>query len=96
MGFEVDNRLESLRANGRYRTLRVAEDHTSTSTVLDGKPVHIFSSNDYLGLATDPIMKAALTEAGESYGMGPRAAALICGYTDEHRQLEVELARLKQ
>ena len=64
MGFEVDNRLESLRANGRYRTLRVAADHTATSTVLDGQPVHIFSSNDYLGLAADPTMKTALAEAG--------------------------------
>lgn len=96
MGLKTEERLETLRADGRYRTLRITQDHAPTFMLLDGKPVHIFSSNDYLGLATDPIMKKAIAEAGERYGMGPRAAALICGYTDEHHQLESELARLKQ
>lgn len=29
------------------------------------------------------------------YGMGPRGAALICGYTYHHRRLESALAELK-
>ena len=35
-----------------------------------------------------------MAEAGRRYGMG--RALLICGYADEHRQLETELAQQNQ
>jgi len=34
-------------------------------------------------------------QAALDYGMGPRASALVCGYTEQHRLLEQDLARLK-
>lgn len=53
-----------------------------------------FSSNDYLGLGTHARTRAAASRAAARFGCGPRSSALICGYTEWHRSLEVELAKL--
>eukprot|EP00879_Flechtneria_rotunda_P023441 GHRR01024794.1.p1 GENE.GHRR01024794.1~~GHRR01024794.1.p1 ORF type:complete len:455 (+),score=151.56 GHRR01024794.1:262-1626(+) len=55
----------------------------------------LFSVNDYLGLSTHPALKAAAANAAWQVGCGPRSSALVSGFTTEHRQLELELARLK-
>ncbi|KAL2630600.1 hypothetical protein R1flu_015286 [Riccia fluitans] len=55
----------------------------------------LFSGNDYLGLSGHPSVRAAAAKAAVECGMGPRGAALICGYTDYHRRLELALADLK-
>ena len=62
---------------------------------VDGRPVTLFSGNDYLGLSTHPEVRRAVAEAAERYGMGPRGSALICGYTTEHAELERAIAALK-
>ncbi len=38
-----------------------------------------FSSNDYLGLANDPALKAAAIEAVNKFGAGTGASRLVCG-----------------
>ncbi|KAJ3691849.1 hypothetical protein LUZ61_021013 [Rhynchospora tenuis] len=55
----------------------------------------LFSGNDYLGLSSHPAVRQAASKAALHYGMGPRGSALICGYTNYHRLLELSLARLK-
>ena len=61
----------------------------------DPTPIKLFSLNDYLGLATHPRVRTAAAEAYAMYGNGPRASALIAGYTTHHRELETSLADLK-
>ncbi|KAK4780913.1 hypothetical protein SAY87_017019 [Trapa incisa] len=56
----------------------------------------LFSGNDYLGLSTHPTIGKAASKAAQDHGMGPRGSALICGYTNYHRQLECSLAELKK
>ncbi|KAL9661838.1 hypothetical protein QQ045_026666 [Rhodiola kirilowii] len=56
----------------------------------------LFSSNDYLGLSSHPTIGKAAAKAALEHGMGPRGSALICGYTNYHRQLESCLAVLKK
>ncbi|KAL6124448.1 hypothetical protein ACLB2K_076960 [Fragaria x ananassa] len=56
----------------------------------------LFSGNDYLGLSSHPTIGNAAAKAAQEHGMGPRGSALICGYTDYHRQLESSLADLKK
>lgn len=51
---------------------------------------HDFSSNDYLGLARDPRVVAALASASRA---GATGARLLSGAAPEHRALETELAR---
>ncbi|KAJ1406755.1 Pyridoxal phosphate-dependent transferase, major domain [Sesbania bispinosa] len=60
------------------------------------KKLILFSGNDYLGLSSHPTIGRAAAKAAQEHGMGPRGSALICGYTNYHRQLESSLADLKK
>jgi len=54
----------------------------------------IFAANDYLGLSGHAETRAAAAQAAAAHGSGPRASALVCGYTQMHRELERSLAEL--
>jgi 8-amino-7-oxononanoate synthase len=56
----------------------------------------LFAANDYLGLSAHPDVRAAAAAAAAQFGCGPRASALVSGYTHAHRALEDELAQLKE
>ena len=51
-----------------------------------------FCSNDYLGLARDPEVVAAMAKAAQRYGAGAGASHLVSGHGVEHEALERELA----
>jgi 7-keto-8-aminopelargonate synthetase-like enzyme len=73
--------------------------HHSTSSVPEaalGVRVTLFSTNDYLGLSSHPAVRAAYAAGSARAGSGPRASALVAGYTDAHRALEAQLAVLKR
>ena len=57
--------------------------------------VKLFSTNDYLGLASHPEVKAAAAAAAHAHGSGPRASAIVAGHTTAHAALEHKLAALK-
>jgi len=59
---------------------------------LAGESVLSFCSNDYLGLAADPRVRAALVAGAEHYGVGSGASHLVTGHSDAHHALEHELA----
>ena len=61
----------------------------------EGRRLTNFSSNDYLGLAQHPKLKAAALEATERWGTGAGAARLVCGTLPVHRELEKTIAKLK-
>jgi glycine C-acetyltransferase len=50
-------------------------------------------SNNYLGLANRPEIKAAACEAIESHGFGMASVRFICGTQDIHRELEQAISR---
>ncbi|TCK26864.1 8-amino-7-oxononanoate synthase [Pseudonocardia endophytica] len=52
------------------------------------------ASNDYLGLADDPRLKAAATDAVARYGTGARASRVVTGTTAAHDDLEHALTTL--
>ncbi len=54
-----------------------------------------FSSNDYLGLADDPILREAAKAAIDQYGVGAGASRLVSGTRPAHTRLEEKLARFK-
>lgn len=84
--------LAALRAADLDRHLRiVSRFHGAVVNTPTGDAVD-FSSNDYLGLATDPRLAAAALRALNSYGTGSGAARLISGNNPEHDALERELA----
>ncbi|WP_394130926.1 aminotransferase class I/II-fold pyridoxal phosphate-dependent enzyme [Shewanella maritima] len=50
-----------------------------------------FSHNDYLGLATEPVLAQALADGAMRYGVGSKASPLVSGYHDIHHTLEQKL-----
>ncbi|SHL34520.1 8-amino-7-oxononanoate synthase [Pseudonocardia thermophila] len=52
------------------------------------------ASNDYLGLAADPRLRAAARAAVERFGTGAGASRVVTGTTAAHAELEAALARL--
>ena len=58
----------------------------------DGRWLHNFCSNDYLGLAAEPALAEALRDAVTRVGVGAGAAGLVCGHHHEHAALAAELA----
>lgn len=58
-----------------------------------GKEVIFWSANDYLGLCNHPEVKEADAKAAAEYGMFyPMGARAMSGETEQHQQLERELA----
>ena len=55
-----------------------------------------FSSNDYLGLANDPRIRAAALDAIETYGVGAGASPLVTGHSRVHQEAEETFARFIQ
>ena len=92
----LHDQLEFLKKEGLYRTLRDVEGPQSATMVIDGKKVVQFSSNDYLGLANHPRLKAAAKEAIEAYGSGSGASRLVSGNLVLNGQVEEKIAHLKK
>ena len=57
-----------------------------------GQLVVSFSSNDYLGLASDERVIAACVAGAQRYGTGAGASCLVDGYSAAHQALEIALA----
>ncbi len=78
--------------DGLLRRLRTVESVAGSRITIDGKSLADFGSNDYLGLAQHPALRAALTRAVDCWGVGAGAAHLLGGHRDEHAALEEKLA----
>jgi 8-amino-7-oxononanoate synthase len=65
---------------------------SATRVVVDGRELVNFCSNDYLGLAHDARLGAAMVQAAQRWGAGAGAAHLLTGHSREHHELELELA----
>ena len=73
--------LAELERGKRWRSRRVPERGTAN-----------FCSNDYLGLAKNPLVVTAFREAAELYGVGSGASHLVTGHSRAHESLEEVLA----
>ncbi len=91
----LDEQLDSLKASGTYRHMRVVDGPQGPRAIVDGKPVINLSSNNYLGLATHPKLKEAACKAVEEYGAGSGAVRTIVGTLAMHEELEKKLAAFK-
>ncbi|MFL5898724.1 MAG: 8-amino-7-oxononanoate synthase [Solirubrobacterales bacterium] len=92
---DVVERLEELRERGLHRRLRLVEGPQGPSVTLDGHPVLLLCSNNYLGLADRVEVREAAAEAALRWGAGSGASRLISGNMEPHRQLEERLAAFK-
>jgi 8-amino-7-oxononanoate synthase len=87
-------RLEQMRAllaereqAGLLRQLKVLDTVKGSQLGFQGKSFLNFSGNDYLGLATDPTVIAALQQGASEFGVGSTGSPLISGQQQPHQQL---------
>jgi glycine C-acetyltransferase/8-amino-7-oxononanoate synthase len=92
---DVAQRLEELRDRGLHRRLRLVSGPQGPRVLLDGRPVLLLCSNNYLGLAHHPRVCEAAAEAAMRWGAGAGASRLISGNMTPHRRLEERLAEFK-
>jgi len=89
---EIEARLSELRAMGLGRRIRLVSGPQGPHVVLDGKPVLLLGSDNYLGLADHPRVREAAAEAATRWGVGAGASRLVSGTMTIHRRLEERLA----
>src|SRR5918998_5256350 len=87
--------LEELRDSGLYRRLRMVESPQGPEVLLDGEPVLLLCSNNYLGLADDSRVRCAASDAAMHWGASAGASRLVSGTMPLHAELERRLAELK-
>jgi len=90
----VADELARVRRDGRWRQL-IAYDGADVAGRVNGREVITFASNDYLGLASHPQVRAAAHEAIDRWGGGATASRLIVGTRPVHLELEAEIAQWK-
>jgi 8-amino-7-oxononanoate synthase len=93
---ELNQRLATIRTQGLFRELRRIDSPQSPRIRIGGKTFLNFSSNDYLGLANDPVLKDAAIKAVRKFGVGSGASRLICGSLAPFHELEAALADFKK
>jgi 8-amino-7-oxononanoate synthase len=92
---EIHERLQELKELGLYRRMRMISGPQGPRVVLDGKPVLLLCSNNYLGLADHPRVREAAADAAMRWGVGAGASRLVSGTMTVHRRLEEHLAEFK-
>jgi len=90
-----EQELGRLEQQDLLRTLRRVESCPGASVTVDGRPVLLLCSNDYLGLAGHPALRQAAMAAMERCGFGSGAARLVSGNTALHEELEERISRFK-
>ena len=89
---DIQDRLDELRGLGLYRRMRMVSGPQGPRVLLDGKPVLLLCSNNYLGLADHPRVREAAADAAMRWGVGAGASRLVSGTMTIHRRLEDRLA----
>ena len=92
---EIESRLSELQAGGLARRTRLVSGPQGPHVVLDGRPVLMLCSNNYLGLADHPRVCEAAADAARRWGVGSGASRLVSGTMTIHRRLEERLAEFK-
>lgn len=91
----VGEQLDLLRLQGLYRSTRTISSSQSSTVIVDGRPVILLCSNNYLGLADHPALIKASVKAVENYGVSSGASRLVSGTMILHEELENAIADFK-
>src|SRR2546423_9121527 len=93
---DIQEQLEEIRELGLYRRMRLISGPQGPRVLLDGRPVLLLCSNNYLGLADHPRVREAAADAAMRWGVGAGASRLVSGTMTVHRRLEEGLADFKR
>jgi glycine C-acetyltransferase/8-amino-7-oxononanoate synthase len=93
---EIEARLAELERLGLSRRLRLLSGPQGPTVLLEGRPVMLLCSNNYLGLADHPRVREAAADAAMRWGVGAGASRLVSGTMTIHRRLEERLAAFQR
>lgn len=91
----MEQELAALEKEGRLINIRTMDSPADAWMVVDGKKVLNFCTNNYLGLANHPDLKAAAQKAVAEWGVGPGAVRTIAGTQALHTAFEERVAAFK-
>lgn len=83
---------EKKRQEGTYPFFRPIEGFSGPYVIIDGKPLFMAGSNNYLGLAVDQRVQQAASDAAIEYGSSCSGSRFMNGTLDLHEQLERRIA----
>ena len=86
--------LQDLKSKGLYNVINVLKSSNGPVITIGDKKLINLSSNNYLGLATNPRMIEATIEATKKYGSGAGAVRTINGTLEIHIELRRNLLNL--
>jgi len=92
---ELKRELGKLENEHALRSLKAFETQ-GLKLRFDGRELLNFSSNDYLGLSTEPSVIEAAIQATREYGTGGLSSRLVSGHSALCESLEQELADFKK
>ncbi|MBI3991372.1 MAG: 8-amino-7-oxononanoate synthase [Candidatus Omnitrophica bacterium] len=92
---ELEEELNLLKRDNLYRKLSILESPPGPDAIIDGKEVILFSSNNYLGIATHPEVLKSSGKALKKFGASAGASRLMAGNLESHEELEDEIASFK-
>jgi len=95
MGELFQEQLRALRARSLERKVREISSAQGPEVQIAGRRLINFSSNDYLGLASDSRLRNAAIGTIKEFGVGAGASRLVSGTQSPHLRLEAALAKWK-
>lgn len=92
----IIKQVKDLKDQHLYNNIVTVGSPVGPEMMVNGKKVLNFCSNNYLGLANHPKLKAGAISAIKKFGVGPAAVRTIAGTTSLHKKLEEKLAKFKK
>jgi 8-amino-7-oxononanoate synthase len=84
---ELQHALQQRASSQQLRTPITVEQYAGRLLGIAGQHYINFSGNDYLGLATEPLVLQAFAEGAARFGAGSSGSPLVTGQHQVHRQL---------
>ena len=82
---QLNSQLEQVKAAGLFKEERVlVSPQGSQTTLVSGQKAITLCANNYLGLANDPNVIAAASDALKKWGYGLASVRFICGTQQIH------------
>src|SRR3989339_19040 len=92
---KIEKALNYIKKYGLYPEVPVVSSPHAPETIVNGKKVLLFATNNYLGLMHDERVVTAAIEGVKKWGIGNGSARLLTGNIKIHQQLEEKIAGFK-
>lgn len=87
----INEQLTTRNEQGLYRSSTTFSGPQGRLLSVENKSYLNFSSNDYLGLAGDPMLIKAWQKGASLYGVGSGGSYLVTGFNQAHQELSEQL-----